>query len=92
MADVGRLPAPRDGDWDWRLRAACRGLDTATFYHPDNERGPSRLHRERQAKAVCAGCPVIASCRRWALQTREPHGVWGGLSAEERASLLRRPA
>jgi WhiB family redox-sensing transcriptional regulator len=93
MAEVRRLPAPREGDWDWQVDAACRGLDTASFYHPENERGPSRARRETQAKAVCATCPVIENCLRWALTAREPYGVWGGLSAEERESLLqRRPA
>jgi WhiB family redox-sensing transcriptional regulator len=88
MAEVKRLPALREGDWDWQVRASCRGLDTATFYHPENERGPSRVRREMRAKAVCAGCPVVESCLRWALQAREPYGVWGGLSVDERESLL----
>ncbi|HEY2297274.1 MAG TPA: WhiB family transcriptional regulator [Jatrophihabitans sp.] len=90
MAEVRRLPAPREGDWDWQLHAACRGLDTSNFYHPENERGPSRARRERQAKAICATCPVIANCRQWALAAREPYGVWGGLSAEERELVLQR--
>lgn len=90
MADVRRLPAPRHGDWDWQARAACRGSDTGKFYHPDNERGPSRARREICAKAVCAGCPVIENCLRWALATREPYGVWGGLSADEREATLTR--
>jgi len=63
-------------------------LDTAAFYHPENERGPSRSRRELRAKAICATCPVIESCRRWALAAREPYGVWGGLSVEEREALL----
>jgi WhiB family redox-sensing transcriptional regulator len=88
MAEIRRLPAPREGDWDWQLAAACRGLDTAAFYHPENERGPSRTGREMRAKAVCATCPVIDSCLRWALTAREPYGVWGGLSVEEREALL----
>jgi WhiB family redox-sensing transcriptional regulator len=88
MAEVRRLPAPRQGDWDWQGDAACRGLDTANFYHPENERGPSRVRRELQAKAICADCPVIKNCLRWALAAREPYGVWGGLSAEERESML----
>jgi WhiB family transcriptional regulator, redox-sensing transcriptional regulator len=93
MTEVRRLPAPRLGDWDWQVRAACRGIDTANFYHPENERGPSRTKRELRAKAVCSGCPVIENCRRWALSTREPYGVWGGLSAEEREAMLtRKPA
>ncbi|MDP9118601.1 MAG: WhiB family transcriptional regulator [Actinomycetota bacterium] len=93
MADVRRLPAPRQGDWDWQVQAKCRGSDTATFYHPENERGPSRVRREMRAKSVCASCPVIDNCLRWALVAREPYGVWGGLSAEEREVLIaRRPA
>jgi WhiB family redox-sensing transcriptional regulator len=90
MAEVRRLPAPRQGDWDWQVNAACRGTDTSNFYHPENERGPSRVKREMRAKAVCAGCPVIENCLRWALDTREPYGVWGGLSPEDRESLLAR--
>ena len=44
--------------------------------------------REMLAKAVCASCPVIDNCLRWALAAREPYGVWGGLSTEEREALL----
>lgn len=88
MAEIRRLPPLREGDWDWQMRAACRGIDTANFYHPENERGASRLRREMNAKAICATCPVIQSCLRWALEAREPYGVWGGLSVEEREALL----
>ena len=77
-------------DWQWQSNAACRGSDTATFYHPEHERGPSRVRRELRAKAFCASCPVVDSCLRWALETREPYGVWGGLSVEEREQVLRR--
>ena len=89
MADVSRLPAPRADDWEWQTRGACRGLDSATFFHPENERGPSRARRERMAKEVCARCPVTEACLAWALQTREPYGVWGGKSTEERTALIR---
>jgi WhiB family redox-sensing transcriptional regulator len=90
MAELRRLPAPREGDWDWQVGAACRGQETSDFYHPENERGPSRLRRELRAKAVCARCPVIANCLNWALEAREPYGVWGGMSVEEREDLLSR--
>ena len=93
MGEVRPLPAPHTRDWAWQERAACRGRDTATFYHPENERGASRLRRELRAKAICAGCLVTENCLRWALATREPYGVWGGLSTEEREELLAsRPA
>ena len=37
-----------------------------------------------QAKAICARCRVRPECLRFALATREAHGVWGGTSEEER--------
>ena len=88
MAEERRFPPLREGDWDWQGSAACRGQDTANFYHPDNERGPTRVRREQRAKAVCSSCPVVQQCLRWALAAREPYGVWGGMSTEERESLL----
>jgi WhiB family transcriptional regulator, redox-sensing transcriptional regulator len=92
MADTHRAWDREERRWDWQSRAACRGVDTARFYHPENERGSSRARRERAAKAVCATCTVIEDCLRWALRTREQYGVWGGLSAEEREALLERDA
>jgi WhiB family redox-sensing transcriptional regulator len=75
---------------DWPSHAACRGLDTEQFFHPENERGPRRLARERAAKAVCARCPVIDACAEQALRLREPYGIWGGLSETERDEILAR--
>ena len=88
MAGVPRLAVPRPGTGHWQQQAACRGSDTGIFYHLDNERGPSRRRRELQAKQICRGCPVRTECLSWALANREPHGVWGGLSPEERGALL----
>lgn len=31
---------------------------------------------------------MTAQCLSWALQTREPYGVWGGKSVEERDVLI----
>lgn len=87
---AGRLPVPRLSDWEWQTEAACRGLDTSMFYHPENERGPSRVRREQQAKAICARCSVSEQCLSWALQVREPYGIWGGTSVEDRDAILRR--
>lgn len=75
--------------WEWQLRAACRDLDSAVFFNPDNERGPAKDLRDRRAKVVCTRCPVIESCRRHALDVQEPYGVWGGLTVGERALVLR---
>ena len=68
---------------------ACRGMDTAMFFHPASERDPAKGRRIAQAKAVCNTCPVLTECRTHALQAREPYGIWGGFTSSERALLLR---
>jgi len=88
MTDLTRLPGPGLSRWEWQLHGACTSRDTELFFHPDNERGPRREAREAAAKAVCATCPVLRECREHALATREPYGVWGGLSEPEREALL----
>ncbi|MEU8515060.1 WhiB family transcriptional regulator [Kitasatospora sp. NPDC048722] len=90
MADISRLPGAFAHQWDWQLRGLCRETDNALFFHPSGERGAAHQAREAAAKAVCAGCPVRIECRRYALQTREPYGVWGGLTEDERQRLLAR--
>ena len=90
MADLTRLPGPNADLWDWQLDSACRGTDPALFFHPEGERGPSRSARDAAAKAVCATCPVLAQCRAHALRVREPYGVWGGLSEDDREAVLTR--
>jgi WhiB family transcriptional regulator, redox-sensing transcriptional regulator len=72
------------GLWSWRLRAACRDVDSAVFFSPDGERGPKRAARETRAKAICAGCPVIRQCATHAIRYGERYGIWGGLSERER--------
>ena len=72
----------------WRKHAACSGMDTSVFYPGDRERGPTLARRERRAKQICQQCAVIKNCLKWALDAREPFGVWGGTSAKERARML----
>ena len=88
MSNVSRLPGPSADVWDWQRNGACRGRDSAQFFHPDGERGASRLRREMAAKAVCRACPVRAECAAHALSAREPYGVWGGFTEAERVRLL----
>ena len=88
MADTTRLPLPLVVHWAWQADAACRGMDTGTFFHPVNERNAARVDRIATAKAICRRCPVIRECLEYALRVREPYGVWGGRSEDERAVLL----
>lgn len=89
VADVRRLPVPVTEVWDWQMHGACRDLDSAVFFHPERERGPARAARVARAKQVCHGCPVLEPCRRHALSVHEPYGVWGGLSENERNTVIR---
>ena len=90
MADVSRLPGPNADVWDWQLHGACRGEDSDLFFHPEGERGTKRRTRASAAKEICLGCPVLQQCRRHALTVREPYGVWGGLTEDERESFYSR--
>jgi WhiB family redox-sensing transcriptional regulator len=67
---------------DWRAAAACQDTDPDLFF-PVSGAGQS-LEQAEQAKAVCAGCPVRRSCLSFALSTGQTHGIWGGLTEEER--------
>jgi WhiB family redox-sensing transcriptional regulator len=90
--DVSRLPTPHTEHWDWQLSAACRGIASDVFFNPHGERRLHRRQRQYAAKRICATCPVIQDCLKWALTVREPYGVWGGTTPEERTELLHGPA
>src|SRR6476620_10110558 len=88
MTDLRRLPRAIAEQWAWQRKASCRGIDVSVFYHPAAERNKARRQRIARAKAICQCCPVIAECLDHALRVREPYGVWGGHTEDERARLL----
>ncbi|MFC9978411.1 WhiB family transcriptional regulator [Gordonia sp. NPDC127522] len=79
------LPPALASNWQWQIGAACRGEPIDWFYPPLGVHGSRRKALEHRAKQACARCPVRARCLDHALRVHEPHGVWGGLTAEERA-------
>lgn len=90
MSRRGRRPPHRGGDGRWLASASCRA-DPDSFYAPDRpEVRGERLERERRAKALCAGCPVVQECRDLADRLevgprKEWFGIWGGENERERA-------
>ena len=64
-------------DDEWRLDALCAETDPEAFF-------PDKGGSTREAKRVCAGCPVRAECLEYALAGDERFGIWGGLSERER--------
>jgi WhiB family redox-sensing transcriptional regulator len=77
----------------WQEKAACKGPQSAVFFPPSYvERKDQKEAREQRAKAICASCPVRQPCLDYALDIREPHGIWGGLNELERKQHLASPA
>lgn len=65
---------------EWIEDAACASTDPELFFSPT---------LEKQAKRVCAGCPVANECLLYALTENHEAGVWGGLTEAER-KLMRK--
>ena len=76
--DYDRLPDLSD--------AACAGEDTNLWYIPDEagRHDPVTLFAVRSR---CGACPVKLACLQHALHN-ERFGVWGGMTAAERATFL----
>ncbi|WP_332522644.1 WhiB family transcriptional regulator [Mycolicibacterium mengxianglii] len=77
-----------ESNWEWQLHGRCRTHPDQDFF-PDEHRGQALREREEQAKRICRACPVVTACRSHALQVPERFGVWGAMTARERARLLR---
>jgi WhiB family transcriptional regulator, redox-sensing transcriptional regulator len=69
----------------WVERAACRFAEPDLFF-PISNKGRSQADAAR-AREVCWSCPVRAACLHYALATRQPYGIWGGLTEDERSQL-----
>lgn len=89
MGSVVSTTNPAFPEGKWQTHARCRDVSTDTFYPPDRARGRARVLNDRPAKQICESCAVLVPCRRYALDTREPHGIWGGTTPQERDELLR---
>lgn len=46
----------------------------------------------RDAKAMCARCPVVEECLAYALRNKEQYGLWGGKSPNQRSRMLKKQA
>lgn len=74
---------------------ACNGVDPEIFYPRRRDYGPGGLDdydpvtSREDAKTVCRRCPHRRPCLRWALETRQGFGIWGGTTPTERARMLK---
>jgi WhiB family redox-sensing transcriptional regulator len=66
----------------WKQHAACIGKQQYFF-------DDFKATLVREAKKICADCPVREQCLDHAMKFQE-YGVWGGLTANERRVMKRR--
>jgi WhiB family redox-sensing transcriptional regulator len=67
-------------------KASCTDMEIDTFF-PEKEDIDYRRNVQA-AKKICGTCPYSSECLEWALKY-EHHGIWGGLTPEERNTLKR---
>ena len=71
-------PTPAFYPEPWEDKAACLKEDPDLFFREDQA-------SIDKAKAVCAGCPAANDCLLKGML--ESHGIFGGLTADERKAL-----
>ena len=79
---VAAPPPPQD----WREEALCAQSEPDIWYPPQGYDGTQTT---RIAKRICGQCPVQQPCLDTALDHNEIHGIWGGLTHNERQEIRR---
>jgi hypothetical protein len=76
-----RLQATEPGDWV--TNGICYGIDAADIFFSSNP--------ALQAKAamLCANCPVKVDCFAYAVETRQPAGIWGGVLFDPKGPVVK---
>lgn len=69
-----------DEDLGWQGDALCAQTWPDAFY-------PDRGGSPREAKSMCALCPVRTECLEYALAHDERFGIWGGHTERERRQM-----
>ncbi len=70
---------------NWSDRAACLTAEPELFFPVGN--AGMAVDDISAAKGICRGCAVLRECRDYALASRQPFGVWGGLDEEQRRAI-----
>jgi len=82
LAELATKLAFDADDRVWMLEAKCLDADPEAFF-------PEKGGSTREAKRICATCPVRSECLDHALANDERFGIWGGLSERERRRAKR---
>lgn len=68
------------GELAWQARALCAEIGGDHWF-------PGKHDSTAPAKLICARCEVKAECLAYALDHKIRHGVWGGMSKNQRRRL-----
>jgi WhiB family transcriptional regulator, redox-sensing transcriptional regulator len=71
----------------WDDDAACKGYPDLPWFPPDKDELEGTHWQPFLygiARDVCAICPVRKECLVYALKNKIIHGMWGGLTPDER--------
>ena len=65
---------------DWMEQANCRNMDVELFFPKLGE------NYNPFVEEVCMACPVIDQCLWYANETHADHGMFGGMTPNQRSS------
>lgn len=92
-------PSIRTAPTSWMEKGLCtlpgvNGDDWFPFSNEqgDNVREDTLRSRQEQAAALCHGCPVLDTCRDYAIANKLAEGVFGGMSPLYRERHAKRVA
>ena len=71
-----------EGEMGWLQRALCAETDPDIFF-------PEKGGSTAPATSVCRGCEVREECLEYALSHDIRHGIWGGMSDNDRRKMSR---
>ncbi len=72
------------GDRDaWKDEALCAQTAPDAFF-------PDKGGTTRDARKICAVCPVAEQCLQYAIANRETVGIWGGKTSHQLRKLIPR--
>jgi len=71
----------------WMTEGACNDEDPDLFF--PISASDAGVDQVRQATSICDRCGVESDCLLYALNNRIKHGIWGGLTEQQRQALIR---
>ena len=79
-------PIYREHDMDWTKGKECQ--DTPELFFPQyDDNGEDYWVDEAQAISICNRCSDKPRCQDYAVFGREPDGIWGATTLEERTRI-----